>query len=175
LEASESRPIAGHATGETFAALDSDASVRPLWIHAGARSAEAGFEDPALGWVGVRAGADAHGVHASVVPGSAEAAAALGGHMSGLNAFLSEHHAELGKVTLAGAENQSGGTSTNGGTGHDASAQNGEPGNRGAGGNLIAESDRVSTTAEQSGRIAAQPASETAANGRSGVHISVMA
>ncbi len=86
---------------ETFAALDGGAGAGTGWIHAGAHSAEAGFEDPALGWVGVRADLGANGVHAAVVPGSAEAVQALGGHMAGLNAYLSEHHAPVETVTLA--------------------------------------------------------------------------
>jgi hypothetical protein len=87
---------------EPFAALDGDAlSGATLWTHAGARSAEAGFEDPTLGWVGVRADLGAGGVHAAVVPGSAEAAQMLGSHMAGLHAYLSEQRSPVNTVTLA--------------------------------------------------------------------------
>ncbi|HEY1768240.1 MAG TPA: hypothetical protein VGG26_11315 [Terracidiphilus sp.] len=87
---------------EPFAALDADTSSGPIpWTHAGARSAEAGFEDPALGWVGVRADLAAGGVHAAVVPGSAEAAQMLGTHMAGLQAYLSEQRAPVNTVTMA--------------------------------------------------------------------------
>ncbi len=41
---------------QTFAALDAENSTATSkWVHAGRNTAEAGFEDPVLGWVGVRA------------------------------------------------------------------------------------------------------------------------
>jgi hypothetical protein len=93
---------AGSATRETFAALDAGtAPGTPTWIHAGTQRAEAGFQDPALGWVGVRADMGAGGVHASLVPGSADAAQALGGHLAGLNSFLVEQHTPVETLTLA--------------------------------------------------------------------------
>ena len=73
----------------------------PAWLHAGARQAEAGFRDPTLGWVGVRAHVDASGVHAALVPSSVEAAQLLGVHLAGLNAYLADHHSQLDNVTLA--------------------------------------------------------------------------
>jgi hypothetical protein len=89
----------------TFAALDADpGSGTPVWIHAGAQRAEAGFEDPALGWVGVRADISAGGVHASLVPDSVEAARALGGHIAGLHAFLAEQHTPVETLTLFAPE-----------------------------------------------------------------------
>jgi hypothetical protein len=98
------------ASRETFAALDAEtAPVTPTWIHAGAQRAEAGFQDPALGWVGVRADMGAGGVHASLVPGSAEAAQELGGHMAGLNAYLAEQHTPVETLTLAAPEGRSAG------------------------------------------------------------------
>jgi len=90
------------SAGETFAALDGDAPVGSIgWTHAGAHRAEAGFEDPALGWVGVRADLAGGGVHASLVSGSNEAAAMLGSHLAGLNEYLAERHPTLANVTLA--------------------------------------------------------------------------
>ncbi len=90
---------------ETFAALDAgDAAAKPTWIHAGMQRAEAGFEDPALGWVGVRADSSGGGVHAQLVPGSADAAQALSGHMAGLNAYLAEHHTPVETLTMAAPE-----------------------------------------------------------------------
>jgi hypothetical protein len=86
---------------ETLAAADSGAGVRaPNWIHAGPLHAEAGFEDPALGWVGVRAELNAGGVHASLVPGSAEAAQVLGAHLRGLGDYLAEQRAPVTTLTL---------------------------------------------------------------------------
>lgn len=85
-----------------FAALDSAVKPdAPSWIHAGTRRAEAGFEDPALGWVGVRADLSSSGVHATLVPGSVEAAQALSGHMAGLNAYLAEHHTPVATLSMA--------------------------------------------------------------------------
>ena len=93
---------AGTAPVETFAAIDAGTRVgTPGWIHAGGQTAEAGFQDPALGWVGVRADMSGGGVHASLVPGSAEAAQALSGHLAGLNAYLAEQHTPVATLTLA--------------------------------------------------------------------------
>lgn len=93
---------------EAFTALDTEVSpVAPTWVHAAAQHAEAGFEDPALGWVGVRAQLGGGGVHASLVPGSTDAALALGNHLAGLNAYLAEHHAEVSAVTLSAPESRS--------------------------------------------------------------------
>ena len=105
--------ISGNSTGtaapaalrETFAALDAESSTgMPSWVHAGAHRAEAGIQDPALGWVGVRADLSGGGVHAALVPGSAEAAVALGGHLAGLNAYLTEQHTPVTSLTLAAPE-----------------------------------------------------------------------
>lgn len=92
------------ATGsrETFAALDAEpAAGAPSWIHAGARQAEAGFQDPALGWVGVRADLSGGGVDASIVPGSAEAAQSLSGHLAGLNAHLAAEQIPVDSLRMA--------------------------------------------------------------------------
>ncbi|MGB8259822.1 MAG: hypothetical protein WCE75_05710, partial [Terracidiphilus sp.] len=87
---------------ETFAELDAGPLPgRPAWLHAGARQAEAGFEDPSLGWVGVRADLSGGAVHASLVPGSAEAMQALGSHMDGLHRYLAEEHTGVASLTMA--------------------------------------------------------------------------
>jgi hypothetical protein len=71
----ESKPSAAVESAETFAALDATAAPgRPAWIHTGAQQAEAGFQDPELGWVGVRADASGSGIHAQLVAGSTDAA-----------------------------------------------------------------------------------------------------
>ena len=96
------------ATRDALASLDAGTdTVTPTWVHAGAQRAEVGYNDPVLGWVGVRADSSGGSVHASVVPGSAEAAQALGGHLDGLNAFLAEHHSSVDSVTLASPESRS--------------------------------------------------------------------
>lgn len=101
------RGSSGAASGlkETFAALDAEgATGKSTWIHAGAQRAEAGIQDPELGWVGVRADMGSGGIHASLVPGSADAAQTLGGHLAGLNSYLSDHHTPVETLTLAAPE-----------------------------------------------------------------------
>ena len=103
--ASTSTGTAASDIQQTFFSLDGANHVpAPTWIHAGAHTAEAGYQDPALGWVGVRAQVDVYGVHAALVPGSADAAQALGGHLVGLNAHLAEHHAGVETLTMAAPE-----------------------------------------------------------------------
>lgn len=95
--------MTGPAAGpDTFSALDSaNAAPSATWIHAGARQAEAGYLDPALGWVSVRAESSAGALHAAILPGSAEAAQALGNHLAGINNYVAEHHGESAYVTMA--------------------------------------------------------------------------
>ena len=96
---------AGSVAGDTFAAIDAERTASPAtWIHAGTHRAEAGYLDPALGWVGVRADAVGNGVHAALLPGSGEAAQVLGSHLAGLNTYLSEHHGQSATVTLGARE-----------------------------------------------------------------------
>ncbi len=169
---------------ETFAALDAEsASVKPAWIHAGVQRAEAGFEDPALGWVGVRAETGGGRVHAEVVPGSADAAQALSGHLAGLNAYLAEHHTQVETLTLTTPENgwagqgsaSSTGQSLQQGEGQQAGqqmAQSAESGSR-FGSSQSAPALPVATSeipTFQGGRDGSMGAER-----RQGVHISVMA
>jgi hypothetical protein len=104
-------PASGHAgeaapaLREAFAAMDAEAAPgAPTWLHAGARRAEAGFEDPALGWVGVRADMAGGGLHATLVPGSDTAAQELGLHMDGLNAYMAEQHTPIESLAMAAPE-----------------------------------------------------------------------
>jgi hypothetical protein len=88
-----------------FAALDGvQGTGTPHWVHVGARQAEAGFQDPEAGWVAVRAHAAADGIHAALIPGSTDAAHALGDHLAGLNAYLSAHHPPVQSVTVSTPE-----------------------------------------------------------------------
>jgi hypothetical protein len=104
-DAAKDNSSAASGLKETFAALDAEgATGKPTWVHAGAQRAEAGIQDPELGWVGVRADMGSGGVHASLVPGSADAAQALGGHLAGLNSYLSDHHTPVETLTLAAPE-----------------------------------------------------------------------
>jgi len=106
--ASSSAPTVS-PTAETFTALDAEASsVNPVWLHAGAQRAEAGYQDPALGWVSVRAGVADGAIHAAIVPGSADAATALGSHLGSLNSYLAERDIHSTTVTVASPEPHSG-------------------------------------------------------------------
>lgn len=124
--AAEETNSTGSGLKETFAALDAEgAAGKPTWIHAGAQRAEAGIEDPELGWVSVRADMGSGGVHASLVPGSADAAQALGGHLAGLNSYLSDHHTPVETLTLAAPESGWSGPGAGAGQGQaDPSGQN---------------------------------------------------
>ncbi len=147
----------------------------PGWIHAGGQRAEAGFEDPALGWVGVRADVSGGSVHAAVVPGSAVAAQALSGHLAGLNAYLSEQHTPVATLTMAAPD--AGGIKAGVDQGmHESAGQNQNEN--------AAQAPQPDAYSAASANAAAQ-ASGTAGNsgfdemtfpgGARGVHISVMA
>lgn len=108
----------GPDSREAFATLDAaGAPVATTWIHAGTQKAEAGYQDPALGWVGVRADLSGGGVHAQLVPGSADAAQALGSHLEGLNTYLAEHHTPVETLTLSAPEGGWSGLGSGQGTG----------------------------------------------------------
>ena len=169
----------GTSAGETFAAMDAGREVgTPGWVHAGGRTAEAGFQDPALGWVGVRADLSAGNVHAALMPGSAEAAQTLSGHLAGLNSYLAEQHTPVASLTMAAAS----GSEVETGTGRNL--------HQGAGQNLGQDAERNTATQSQSTPqpgAATIPAAAAQAPGTSefdgvvpmgemrGRHISVMA
>jgi hypothetical protein len=165
------------AANDTFAALDADRALSSVnWVHAGAHHAEAGYLDPALGWVGIRAEASGSGVRATLVPGSMEAAQTLGEHLPGLNAYLAEHHEPVATVTLASPHNGSDGAGLDSRTG----AGGGSAGHHQAGrGN---DAQDIVTTESHERRIAAAAAAVSGAmqingpiTGRAGTYVSVMA
>jgi len=167
---------------ETFAALDSESSSSTTtWVHAGTRSAEAGFQDPALGWIGVRADASGGGVHASLVPGSAEAAVTLGGHLAGLNSYLAEQHTPVDSLTLAAPEERSAHTSMGHGSQQSMQQEAGQNTGQRATASSRQSGTRVSasvlTPAAGNEVPAASGRTETTAQGfiPRGTHISVMA
>ncbi|HEY3624817.1 MAG TPA: hypothetical protein VGL00_00980 [Terracidiphilus sp.] len=95
----------GAANANPFNALDAMHTLPgQAWISAGSHHAEAGYLDPALGWVSVRADAAPNGLHAALIPPSGEAAQVLGTHLQGLNAYLSEHHREPTTITISAPE-----------------------------------------------------------------------
>jgi hypothetical protein len=132
-DASSSRPIPVRFNAqETFAALDAEnGGAAPVWIHTGGIKAEAGFKDPTLGWVGVRAQVDAGGVHAAVVPSSAGASQALSGNMTNLSTYLTEHHSPVQTLTMASPESLWGERNTEHSGSPDAGHGNGQEGHQG--------------------------------------------
>ena len=161
------------APRDAFSSIDA-ATPGPetTWIRAGAHHAEAGYLDPSLGWVSVRAEATTSGVHAAVVPGSPEAASALSNHLAGLNAFLADHHGHASNVTLASPESSDSFSANsqrdNSGNGPEGQRQQQQP-----------DSNAPSSLREpgiSASSLAAPPSPGIipAAN-RSGVHLSVMA
>ena len=117
----------GDPAHAAFSALDADPGMAtPSWIHGSAHHAEAGFQDPALGWIGVRAELSGGNVHASLVPGSADAAQVLGGQIAGLHTYLAEHHAPVANITIAAPEGQDAGWSAGQGMNHGAGQNPGQ-------------------------------------------------
>jgi hypothetical protein len=189
--------VADPPLGEAFAALDSGtATGTPTWTHASAHQAEAGFEDPALGWIGVRADRAGGGVHAALVPGSAEAARELGTHMDGLNTYLTEQRTPVDSLAMAAPEGrgthhgaeQNLGEGMNQGTGQGTEQGNGQGANQGSGQNAAhptySESESSSSVRMPGIDRAASVSSSAEAAGQdapahlqvgAGVHISVMA
>jgi hypothetical protein len=164
---------------ETFSALDAGSSAgAPAWVHAGAHQVEAGFQDPALGWVGVRADGSGAGVHAALLPGSADAAETLGGHLAGLNAYLTEHHMQVEPVTVAVPENHSPGTGMDSSAGQNmqqgagqGAGQETEPGTQ----SIVPASVHAKSGLEQGNVVADKTMEPVATHASGGMHISVMA
>lgn len=166
----------GTRTGDTFAALDASGGVGlPSWIHAGHQSAEAGFQDPALGWVGVRAELSGGNVHASLVPGSAEAAQALSTHLPGLSAHLSEERVPVSMVTMASPKES--GFSLDAGQGQQQNTQQNEGQSDADAPNLGERDSQTSNSNGPAGSSAIKNVETGPAVrvGTRGTHISVMA
>jgi hypothetical protein len=89
------------APPEPFAVIDAGDNIAAKWVLAAGHRAEAGFQDPSLGWVSVRAQAGTGGIHAAVIPSSDAAAQVLGGHLAGLNAHIASQYEHLNPVTLS--------------------------------------------------------------------------
>lgn len=190
-------PVSGGAAAaepplrETFAALDSDVAPGALkWTHASARQAEAGFQDSELGWIGVRADRNGGGVHAELVPGSADAARELGTHLDGLNGYLAAQHMPVESLRMAAPEGNSSsnaaGQTTDLGTGQGTGQGMGQGEHPGGGQNsrqqgyseanpagAIHSSQRVATTAPSDLPVQMNSAAQSPSSG--GVYISVVA
>jgi len=162
---------------ETFAALDAETTAgTTTWIHAGAQRAEVGFQDPSLGWVGVRAELGGGGVHAALVPGSADAAQTLGGHLAGLNSYLDEQHTPVATLTMAALADHG----SESGVGQGTQQQAGQ--NNGQGANSESQTNTCSsppvTSAVASVEISAETGRQETGNqisGLGGRYVSVMA
>lgn len=172
--AARNAAVSPHAgAGSLFASLDGDVGPRGVsWVHAGPQRAEAGFEDSTLGWVGVRADLAGGGVHAAIVPGTADAAQALGAHMAGLNAHLTEQHIAVETLTLGTAPGSGAGASADSG-----SMQQGEGQGQAASGTGSPAPAAGSAETDAAGREAAPAGADTVAplSGLAEQHISVMA
>jgi hypothetical protein len=169
---------------EPFAAID--AATRPdppNWVHLGSRRAEAEFQDPSLGWIGVRADGSAGQVHATLMPRSSDAAQELGGHMAGLNDYLADVHTPVQSLHIALPEAREAGSSSE----REQAQQMGQGSNQGMSQNahqdgssaaprnsqpaIPVASDAIHLEAQASlGNLSPPAASEF-----SGLHISVMA
>ncbi|MDE3148064.1 MAG: hypothetical protein KGL37_01235 [Acidobacteriota bacterium] len=173
--------VAAPPAHATFSALDAaPGPAAPNWIHAGARQAEAGFQDPALGWVGVRADLNGSSVHAFLVPGSADAAQVLGGHMAGLHAYLAEHHTPVANVTLTQSEGREGNWGGNQGMGHGMGSGSRENPGQGASAQPHSDSQPGQALPPNTFALSQAPAHSAApetlpAARRGGAYISVMA
>lgn len=181
LTGSSGHSAPGPDAAETFAALDAGSVPgKPAWIHAGAQRAEAGFQDPALGWVGVRADMSGGGVHAALVPGSADAAVTLGGHLAGLNSYLAEQHTPVETLTLAAPESRGAGQDMNQGMsqgfnqGDSPHAGQGTAGESQANHGLRVSSPSVAASQEASAEVGRADGMGFG-KGSGGAHISVMA
>jgi hypothetical protein len=162
---------------ETFAALDADTTTgTTTWIHAGAQRAEAGFQDPSLGWVGVRAELGGGGVHAALVPGSADAAQTLGGHLAGLNSYLNEQHTPVATLTMAASADRGSDSGVGQGTQQQAGQNHGQGPNTESQTNI--SSSLPATAAVASAEISTDTGRREAsdpASGLGGRYVSVMA
>jgi len=161
----------GLSVHATFAALDSgDVGTTATWTQTGSHTAEAGYHDPVLGWVSVRAQQDASGVHATVIPVSQDAAQSLGTHLAGLNAYLAEHNSAVNTVAIASPDANAAGMSM----GQGMSSQSGQ-------GQQSAGQDTTQTSvsfgaAERGGAMSANTAAAAMTPvGSSGTYISVLA
>ncbi|MGA3082588.1 MAG: hypothetical protein ABSD44_14645 [Terracidiphilus sp.] len=182
----------GPDSRETFATLDAvNATGKPTLIHAAPQRAEAGFHDPALGWVGVRADTSGGGVHAELVPNSADAAQALGTHLAGLNAYLAERHTPVETLTLSAPESegtrfasgqnagqsagQGAGQGTQQGTGQQTGQEPAQGAESGSTSGPAMKSTALPLTAAQLSTLFDGLERSNGAGGPGGIHISVMA
>jgi hypothetical protein len=124
----------------------------------------------------VRADTLSGGIHAALVPSSADAAQALGGHLAGLNDYLAEHHTPVETLTMASPE----GYGSGGGMDHGGSQGMNQGSGQGAGQSSSAGTESggpVVSSAASPAILASASAPQATAHVSSlrGGHISVMA
>jgi hypothetical protein len=174
-DSGESSTSAGTTVHDTFAALDAgDSSSSYAWAHTGSHQAEAGYQDPTLGWISVRADASGGGIHATLVSESSDAAQTLSSHLSELNAYLTEQRTPVESLTVSSSGSQS--------TGMEQGANQSMDQGTGQQGQTETQSDGLQSAFSSSGTIssAASASTEgTESTGQTGlsggVYISVMA
>ena len=165
----------------TFTALESGNKAENGtfgWPRGGHIQAEAGYQDPVLGWVGVRAETNGGIVHATLVPPSQDSAQALSGHVAGLHTYLVENHTPVETINLApfGRDSQdmtqNAGHGTHHGAGQHANRDNvfeSAQGSRSSGHAIGLDAPRTTSVSNE-----ALTLSSAVRNSR-GTHISVMA
>ena len=90
---------------DIFTAMDAPVEGgRTQWTHVSPKRAEATFDDPALGVIGVRAEKRGAEVVATLVIGSSRASEELHGQISSLTDYLAAQHTKVGEVTVANLE-----------------------------------------------------------------------
>lgn len=117
------REVTTTTAGTPFDGIDNATSMQDSgWLRSSAHQVEAGYHDPTLGWVEVRANEGAGGVHATLTPASESAANSLGEHLAGIANYLSQRETPVAALSVTGASVQNG--MTNSGLGADSGQQN---------------------------------------------------
>jgi trimeric autotransporter adhesin len=113
------------ASANPFDGIDSGApSQSPGWLRATSHQVEAGYHDPSMGWVEVRANEGTGGVHATLIPATPGAADTLGQHLAGMTNYLNERETPIATLNVASAAVQAGA----GNEGHAAGSGSGQQG-----------------------------------------------
>lgn len=99
----EGQPVRTIPTAqEPFAMIDTiPVHAGAGWTLAGTHRAEAGFQDPALGWVAVRAQEVGGTIHATIVPAASEGVQALSDHLPALIAHMASQSPHLDTISIS--------------------------------------------------------------------------
>ncbi len=137
------------ASRDLFSEIDRSGSPAPAALTGNSRMVAVGVEDPAHGWLEVRAGGSSGQVTASLNAASPEAHAALHAQLAGMSAYLAEHDIGLRSLEITshaggGSSHLAGGDT---GQGAPAGAQSGEgQGSAGRGGGGFGDSSGRSSS-----------------------------